>query len=216
MSTGAKAAVQVRSKDTRDRLLAALDGLLKEKAFESVTVTEIAGRAGVSPATIYQRFNNRDAAIAILIELYMRRVAEWSRSPAGACDDRAGTSLREALRMVALAAWRQFDELGYLMRPAYLYSRLRPDLIGEQWDVMQAQAVKGFAGLLTAFQNELAAGVATKSAGTIAYFFNVMFLGRLLHPEAPVGPQMTAKRFAEELATFACGYLSQQGASATS
>ena len=212
MTAGAKPAVQVRSKETRDRLLAGLDGLLKERRFEAITVAEIAGRAGVSPASIYQRFNNRDAAIAILIELYLRRVLEWSSSPRGAVDIGKAGSLREAVEMVASAAWRQLDELGYLMRPAYLYSRLRPDLIGEQWEVQQAQAVRGFKGLLAAFPEELAGSDPAEAAGTIAYFFNMMFLGRLLHADDRGARQMTANAFAAELADFVCGYLAARRA----
>jgi AcrR family transcriptional regulator len=211
MPTGAKPAVQVRSRDTRDRLLSALDDLLREKDFEAVTIAEIAARAGVSPATIYQRFNNRDAAIAILIELYMRRVADWSRSPEGAVDYPKATSLEQAFEQVAMAAWRQFEALGYLTRPAYLYSRLRPNLVGEQWDLMQAQAVKGFEALLSAFAHELPDGVPARAAPAIAYFFNMMFLGRLLHDDPSGAPRMTPQRFARELADFACGYLARQG-----
>lgn len=210
MTVGAKPAVQARSQETRDKLLAALDALLQEKRFEAITITEIAGRAGVSPASIYQRFNNRDAAIAILIELYMRRVVEWSRSPRGAVDYRKAGSLREAVELVALAAWRQFDELGYLMRPAYLYSRLRPDLIGEQWSALQAQAVDGFQGLLAAFPNELGNSDPRRAAETIAYFFNMMFIGPLLHAGEGLFSKLKAKQFAGELADFVCGYLAEK------
>jgi AcrR family transcriptional regulator len=206
MPSGAKPAVQARSMQTRDRLLGALDHLLRERPFEAITISEIAGRAGVSPASIYQRFNNRDAAIAILIELYMRRVAEWSGSPDGAVDLRKAGSLWEAVEMVALTAWRQFDALGYLMRPAYLYSRLRPELVGEQWGIMQAQAVEGFRGLLAAFPDELDGRDPARAAGAIAYVVNMMFLGRLLHADEGGAP-VTAEAFAAELADLVCGYL---------
>jgi AcrR family transcriptional regulator len=206
MPAGAKPAVQARSRETRDRLLAALDVLLKEKSFEAVTVTEIARRAGVSAASIYQRFDNRDAAIAILIELYMRRVAAWSGSPEGAVDIRTAGSLWQALERVALGAWRQFDALGYLMRPAYLYSRLRPDLVGEQWAMLQAQAVQGFRSLLAAFPGELGDRDPDRTAGTVAYVFNMMFLGRLLHADE-AGASVAAEAFAVELADLVCGYL---------
>jgi AcrR family transcriptional regulator len=207
MPAGAKPAVQARSMQTRDRLLAALDGLLREKRFEAITIAEIAARAGVSPASICQRFNNRDAAIAILIELYMRRVADWSRSRRGAVDYRKAGSLREAFEMVALAAWRQIDELGYLMRPAYLYSRLRPDLVGEQWAIQLEQSVRGFEGLLAAFPTELGGRKPGEAGAAMAYFFNMMVLGRLLHGGERGLPKATAKSFAAQLADFACGYL---------
>jgi AcrR family transcriptional regulator len=211
MAAGAKPAVQARSQETRDRLLEALDGLLKEKPFEAITVSEIAARAGVSPATIYQRFANRDAAIAILVELYVRRVARWSRSPEGRVDVQAAGSLERALELVALAAWRQLDELGYLMRPAYLYSRLRPDLAGEAWDLLQAQAVRSFEALLALYPNEPAGRDAAGSAVIIAHVFDMMLLGRLLHAEEPAVRGTTANGFARMIADLAGGYLSRRG-----
>jgi AcrR family transcriptional regulator len=212
MRSGAKPASQERSRQTRDRLLAALDGLLQEKGFDAITVAEIAARGGVSPASVYQRFNNRDAAIAILIELYMQRVAEWSRSPRNLIDYRRAGSLREAFEMVALGAWRQIDELGYLMRPAYLHSRLRPDLVGEHWDVQLQQAVRGFQALLAAFHGQLGGRDPAEAGGVLAYFVNMMVLGRLLHADERGAGAMTAEGFATVVADFACGYLAMGSA----
>lgn len=213
MQGGAKPAVQNRSRETRDRLLAAMDELLKERAFETIGIGDLAGRAGVSPATVYQRFANKDAAVAILIELYIRTVEAWSRSPKGKVDlDRAAT-LRDALVAVGLTACRQFDELGYLMRPAYLHSRLRPDLHQDLWESRQRLAVAGFERLLEAYAAEIAPSKLPEAAGVIAYFYNMMFMGRLLHGElrSASGAPSGARGFAEQLADFACGYLKTAG-----
>lgn len=48
-----------RSTDTRARITAAVHGLLAEGAFHEATVEEIAERAGVSRATVYQHFGSR-------------------------------------------------------------------------------------------------------------------------------------------------------------
>jgi AcrR family transcriptional regulator len=204
-----KPAMQRRSRETRDKLINALDELLREKDFQAISIAEIAARAGVSTATIYQRFHNQDAAVAILIALYLSRVTEWwselSRDAAG---QPGPSSLREALVRVGRAAWRQFDELGYLMRPAYLQSRLRPDLLDEHWRAQEERAVRGFESLLRDHAGELGHRDVGRTAGMVAYFFNMMFLGRLLHPEGMSGWQVpAAEEFAEELADFVCGYL---------
>jgi len=48
-----------RSTDTRDRITAAVHELLAEGAFHEATVEEVAERAGVSRATVYQHFGSR-------------------------------------------------------------------------------------------------------------------------------------------------------------
>jgi len=207
---GTKPASQQRSRETRDKLITALDELLREKEFGAISVAEIANRAGVSVASIYQRFDNRNAAVAILIALYLRRVTQWwsdlSRSASGSAGP---ASLREALVRVGREAWRQADDLRYVMRPAYLQSRLHPDLLDEHWRTQEERAVRGFRSLLTDHVDEIRHPDLTRAASMVAYFFNLMFLGRLLHPEGMSGWELPASgdEFAEELADFVCAYL---------
>ncbi|MFY1671311.1 TetR/AcrR family transcriptional regulator [Plantactinospora sp. WMMB334] len=207
---GTKPASQRRSRETRDKLITALDELLREKDFGAISVAEIANRAGVSVASIYQRFDNRNAAVAILIALYLRRVTQWWSDLADGASGRAGSSsLREALVLVGRAAWRQFDDLRYIMRPAYLQSRLHPDLLDEHWRTQEEGAVGGFLSLLRDHAEEIRHPDLTRAASMVTYFFNLMFLGRLLHPEGMSGWDIPTEgdEFAEELADFVCGYL---------
>src|SRR2546423_11494468 len=48
-----------RSEDTRDRIMTAVRELLAEGAFHESTVEEVADRAGVARATLYQHFGSR-------------------------------------------------------------------------------------------------------------------------------------------------------------
>ena len=205
-----KPATQRRSRETRDKLINSLDELLQEKDFAAINVAEIATRAGVSVATIYQRFHNRDAAAAILVALYLRRVTQWWSEISRDASGRAGpSSLREALVQVGRAAGRQFDELRYVMRPAYLQSRLRPELLDDHWREQEERAVRDFHALLRDHAGEIRHPDLSRAASMVAYFFNVMFLGKLLHPEGMSGWEVPApvEEFAEELADFVCGYL---------
>ncbi|WP_033666423.1 TetR/AcrR family transcriptional regulator [Salinispora mooreana] len=207
---GTKPATQRRSRETRDRLIAALDELLHEENFDEISVAQIANRAGVSVASIYQRFDNQNAAVAILVALYLRRVTQWwddfSRDNP---EPSSRTSLREALVHVGRAAWRQSDDLRHVMRPAYLQSRLHPDLLDEHWRRQEEAAVSGIRSLLQSHADEIRHSDLTRAASMAAYFFNMMFLGRLLHPEGMSGWDLPtdADEFAEELADFVCGYL---------
>ena len=208
MQARAKPAVQRRSRDTRDRIIRALGELLVEHKFDSISISDIAMRAKVSPASIYQRFENKDAATSILIELYILRVSEWYHASRGPDLTRA-SCLREAFIEIAMSAWQQFDELQHIMRPAYLYSRLRPDLLGQHWRAREEEVLHGFERLLEQYSDEIQRKDLSRAASMVAYFFNMMFLGRLLHTDAasswnvPTNPE----EFAQELADFLMGFL---------
>jgi AcrR family transcriptional regulator len=57
-----------RGTETRRRLLAAVGALLDEQPYRSITVVDIARRAGTSPATFYQYFGEVEHAVLLLAE----------------------------------------------------------------------------------------------------------------------------------------------------
>lgn len=206
MSIGAKPATQQRSQATRDRLIDALDALLAKRPFDGIGIGDIARQAGVSPATIYQRFHNRDAAISILLELYYRRVREWSPEPKGAAPP-APPNLRTALELIGRNAWRQVSTLGYVMRPAYLYSRLKPDLVGPTWDRLERVAHAGYVDFLRQFRSEIARDDLEQAAGALATLINLMAAGRLLHPESRASTLRNRERFVRDFVDLSYHYL---------
>jgi AcrR family transcriptional regulator len=218
MSTGAKPTAQQRSRLKRDEIVAALDRLLVGRAFAEISIQDIARDAGVSAATIYQRFSNKDAAASILVELYIMKVREWDEAHKDNAAIEAAGTLHGALRAVGEDAWRQFDTLAYVMRPAYLVSRQRPDLLGEQWLQMERSALAGFSRLLDGFKGEFGEADIKRHADAIACFYNMMLLGKLLHADSMgvwIGTE-SPKKFGEVLADFAVGFLLQQTRAARS
>jgi len=201
----AKPAEQQRSKEKRDLLLNALEGLLKVKPFQQVSVGEVASAAGVSVATVYQRFNNKHATASILLELYYQRVSQWwskhNKRP-------APTKLREALTLLAEMSWDQMKELHYIMKPAYLFSRERPDLVGEEWKELESIAQNGFLKLLNDYRDEVVSQDFDKSAATVCYLYNHLALGQLLdHDEKKWSRSKYRKLYSKELADIAFAYL---------
>lgn len=202
----AKPVNQGRSREKRDRILRAMDALLRNKPFASISVAELAAEAGVSPATIYQRFSNRDATASVLLELYYQRVEEWARRHRR--DDAIErASLLEVLRMIARDGLRQVAELAHIMRPAYLYSRHRPDLVGPDWARLEKLSVEGFRALLRNRAEEIRNKDVDRAAAFLAYFYNMMLLGPLLHDDSPWPLLKDREQFASELATMAWLYL---------
>jgi AcrR family transcriptional regulator len=203
----AKPASQKRSQEKRDRILRAMDTLLKRKPFEEVSVSELASKAKVSPATIYQRFSNIDATASVLMELYFLKVEEWANQ-APQKSDAGSLPLFDSLLVVANHAYDQISSLGYVMRPAYLYSRKWPDRVGPEWARLEKLAVSGFESFLRTHAAEIADDKFPKAASLICYFFNFMLLGPLLHNhESHWQALRSRKAFTHSLAKMAYRYL---------
>lgn len=64
-----RAPVQERSRQTVARLLEAAQGVIEDEGPDALTTTSVAERAGVSPASLYRFFANRDELFdALLVE----------------------------------------------------------------------------------------------------------------------------------------------------
>ncbi len=61
-------AVQLRSRDSLERILGATARLLATRSFRDIKVTEIAHEAGASPTSVYARFENKQALLGALFE----------------------------------------------------------------------------------------------------------------------------------------------------
>jgi AcrR family transcriptional regulator len=59
-----------RSQATRERIVAAVRELLAEGTFHETTVEEVAARAGVSRATLYQHFGTREGLVDAMCESF--------------------------------------------------------------------------------------------------------------------------------------------------
>jgi len=207
MNMRAKPVSQRRSRQKRDQILQALDGLLRDKSFDKISVSELARKADVSPATIYQRFSNTDATGSVLLELYYQQVEQWKprQSPASPIPE---LPLFDALLAIAGNAFDQIAELGHVMGPAYLYSRQHPDRVGFEWSRVEALAVAGFEAFLKTRSREMRVKDVEGAARLLSYFFNFMMLGPLLHSrDSARNAAITRKTFTRDLATMACRYL---------
>jgi AcrR family transcriptional regulator len=202
----AKPTRQQRSQEKRDRILDAMDVLLRRTSFAEISVAGLAAKANVPQATIYQRFSNTDATASVLMELYFRQVEAWARRKRR--PPPRGESLFDALVIIAGDAHDQVATLGYIMRPAYLYSRHRPDRAGAEWARLQQVAIDGFKAFLRSWSAHIRVRDIDQAAGLICYLFNFMLLGPLLHGEdmrrSPLGSR---KQFAHALASLAYRYL---------
>ncbi|MFO7562348.1 MAG: TetR/AcrR family transcriptional regulator [Enhygromyxa sp.] len=67
---------QRRSQRSLERIVEALEGLIEEKTFEEITVTEVCKRAKVAVGTFYDRVGNKDALLEHLRRRFYAEILE--------------------------------------------------------------------------------------------------------------------------------------------
>ncbi|HAQ36073.1 MAG: hypothetical protein CMF74_06885 [Maricaulis sp.] len=209
-SQGVKPAEQLRARETRDKLVAALERLLKEKAFTEISVAEIASEAGVAVGTVYRRFENKDALIPVVFDLYRARVEAQAASPEGRFEPDLEAGLRPALRELTRRAWRFLGQDGHLVRAAHLHARLRPDLVGDEWEAMIEASVTSYGLLVDAFDSEVKRGDRDAAARFVFYMLNTLLVEYGLYPQDGPGVglgQMSGPDFTDSVADAIYGYL---------
>lgn len=210
-SQGVKPAAQPRAKRTRDKLVAALERLLKQKAFTDISVAEIAGEAGVAVGTVYRRFENKDAFIPVVFDLYRARVEAFAASPDGQFSPDLDAGLRTALREMTRRAWRFLDADGHLVRAAHLHARLYPELVGDEWEAMIEASVAAYGHLIEAFADEVKRTDRDAAARFVFYALNTLLAEYGLYPEDGPGAALRdtdAAAFTDSVADAIYGYLS--------
>ena len=207
-SQGAKNAHQKRSRQTRDKLLNALEKLLKEKDFGDISVAEIAANAGVSTASIYRRFDKKNGFISVLFDLYLERLQEWSQSPEARLD-LEGCALREALQQIVFAGWRQITHQAHIMRAIHLHGRNHLRMIGDKVEAYEESTFQTIRMLVDLYQGEIKRGDPDTTARMLAYYLNNIMMEKALFADygATFGLELENRKFTDELADFAYGYL---------
>ena len=209
MSQGARPIFQKRSQETRDKLVKALENLLHKKSFEELTVSEIAAEAGVSPGSIYRRFKNKEAFIPVLFEIYLVRMEEWSKRPEAQAELEDFSNLRNALKFAANAVWAQLTDQAHILKAVYIYVRLRPELMGQEWEKWEKQSLEAFTAIIDHFSDEIKHKDKKKAASMVTLLFNTVFVEYgLFEQENPNWDlDMDGEEFAQEVADMAYGYL---------
>ena len=209
MSQGAKKTHQHRSRQTRDKLLNALEDLLRSQDFADISVAQIAAGAGVSAASIYRRFDSKKGLIPALFDLYLQRLEEWSLSSNAQLELDDNCTLREALHQVAQTGWAQIQAHAHIMRAVHLHGRSHLGLMGEKGDIFEEATLAGIRTLVNIFSHEIKRSDPDKTARMLAYYLNNIMLEKGLFGEqgACFGLTLSDQDFANEIAEFAYSYL---------
>ena len=209
MTTGELPAYQGRSRASRDKIVAALDDLLREKPFEQLTVAELAKKAGVAVGTVYQRFKNKEALLPVVFQIYLKRLDEWRSGPAR-IEIEDDDDLRTALRKVFRQAWKIIRKEAHLLRTVHLQTRLKPEIAeNTQWKTFEKASAASIRAIVEYFEKEVRRENIDRAIDFTTYYFNSIMIEKGLYPEEP--PAIFFKQkgtaFADECADMLYGYL---------
>ncbi len=211
MSQGTIPAQQKRSQITQDKILTALDRMLKTRNFHDISVAEIGIAAGVSTAALYRRFKNKDALIPVLFDLQRQKLEQWVESDQAKL--RLGSvGLKQALRKLARIAVRQLVQQKHVMKAMYVLAHTRPELIGGDWQDWINRSLLSCTLFIERYENEIVRPDSVQTASVLAFFFNTIFVERILFQDLTPdwGLKMDDDEFANEFADFAYGYLTTE------
>ena len=209
MRQGEIQAEQSRSRRTREKLVMGFAELLREKPFDCITIAELAKRAGVGVGTVYGRFANKDALIPVIFEVYLKMLEHYAEDPANALILDEQDTLRTALSKICARAWRLLKAEPQLIRTAHLYARLRPDLVGEDWDAIIETSVAQFPQVIDHFAPEVRRPDPDAAARMLFYLLNTVMVEQGLYADAGPGAVLRTSEdaFVEDCTTTIYGYL---------
>ena len=122
--------LQLRSRETLERVAAATERLLEERTFEEITIGDILREARCSSGSFYARFAGKDALLPFLYERYdaALRPRIEARLAGGAWRE---MSFREACEALVRGMLEMYLERRNLMRALALYARTHPEAFSD-------------------------------------------------------------------------------------
>lgn len=152
---GLREPLQERSRDTLERLLAAVEALLSEKTLEEISVADVARKARSSIGAFYTRFAKKEALLPILYERYNRAVGEELFARSGARRSDAAMTLRAAIERLVARIVREYRTRRGLFRAMGLYTRSHPDAIRPDQRSRQESVLRLYVDFVLSCRDEI-------------------------------------------------------------
>lgn len=126
MNSVLRAPLQARSRQTVERLLNSTLAVIEEKGLAGVTIPEVAAAAGLSPGSIYRRFDDKEAMIRIAFLRFLE--ASQERNQASLPSERLQRlTLEEALLALSRGLVAQYRGRTGLLKALDQYLEIQAD-----------------------------------------------------------------------------------------
>jgi len=203
---------QGRAIRTRENLISALERLLRDQEFETISVQDIAREAGVAVGSVYSHFKDKNAFLEALLT-YWRAQVETQLVEAEAQDTEAAFqslgSLKAALREAVKAVYAQTRESGHILRAVHTYTRLHPDAGDDDWQALVVRSFAPIESLFEVFASEINVKDIDRGVRMLGVFFNTIFIRQALMPQDTLieAAGLDDEAMIEEVTDMAYGYL---------
>lgn len=203
---------QDRAVRTREKLISALERLLRQREFETISVNDIAREAGVAVGSVYSHFKDKNAFLEALLS-YWREQVEAQLVLSEAQDTRAAFqamgSLKAALREAVKAVHAQTAESGHILRAIHTYTRLHPEAGDDDWQALVVRSFAPFRILFETFKDEITVTDTDRGVRMLGVFFNTIFIRQALMPQDTLieAAGLDDEAMIEEVTNMAYGYL---------
>jgi AcrR family transcriptional regulator len=186
MNVSTLAAIRPGARRTRDRLLEALEALLKTRDFDQISVAEIAAAAGVSVGSVYAHFRDKNAFLDTLLQRHRARLRRMVEAPV---ETAPFPDLKDAIAAMVRAAMAQADADAHLLRALAAYIRNAPDSdIATALEISDAGCLR-IEAYLAPYDREIASMSVAEAANFIHWFLNSVFYRRVMSPAPFMPPQ---------------------------
>jgi len=198
---------QERSRQTAARLLEAAEAVLEKRGLKGASVPEIARRAGVSPASIYRRFVDKDGLLREVFERFFERAIQANDAALEPSGWRAG-SLEKSVCALVHGMVAAYSQRPGLLRAVISYSEQHPDAAFRRRALdLRERSLAGIEKIILLHRKEIRHPHPKKAVRIALQLVSLALKERINPSDKLRGPALPAEELSAELTRMFLGYL---------
>jgi AcrR family transcriptional regulator len=202
---------QKRSRETAGRLLEAAESVLEKRGLKGASVPEIARRAGVSPASIYRRFVDKDGLLREVFERFFERAIQANDAALDPACWRAAT-LEKSVRVLITGMVTAYSQRPGLLRAVISYSEQHPDAAFRRRALeLRERSMAGIEKIILLHRKEIRHPQPKKAVRIALQLVSLALKERISPGDKLSGPPLPADELAIELSRMFLGYVQSGG-----
>lgn len=175
--------LQARAIRTREKLMTALETLLKSKEFEHISIADIAREAGVAVGSVYTHFKDKEAFLSELLENRMALLEERLKVAEGNIGEvlrEHAPDLRTTINISVQSAYDQVQSDAHIIRAIHTQARLQASHPDDAQQSLAKRAQARAVDLLRSYEDEIVHEDIEAASQIMYYVLNVMFMEKAL------------------------------------
>jgi AcrR family transcriptional regulator len=198
---------QERSRETATRLLEAAEQVLEKRGLKAASVPEIARRAGVSPASIYRRFTDKDGLLREVFERFFERAIQTNDAALEPSHWRA-SSLEKTVCTLVSGMVAAYSQRPGLLRAVISYSEQHPDAAFRRRALeLRERSMAGIEKIILLHRKEIRHPEPDKAVRIALQLVSLALKERISPSSKLTGPALPADELGTELSRMFLGYL---------